>query len=52
MDFVGREVSSQASEALEWFCEQYADDAATACRDPFDILAEIEEELGHPLYCT
>lgn len=43
------EVSTDACASLARFTENYYDDAQTVCRDPFDIVAEMEEELGHPL---
>lgn len=48
LDHDSRELSWDASEALRYFVEQYSDDTML-CRDPFDILAELEEELGEPL---
>lgn len=43
------EVSSDSSLSLARFTENYYDSDQTACRDPFDIAAEKEEEIGHPL---
>ncbi len=48
LDHDSRELAWDASDALRYFVEQYADDSIL-CRDPFDILAELEEELGEPL---
>ena len=50
MDFVVRELSYDDSEAFRFHCEQFTDDSQTCCRDPFDIIAELEEELGYPIY--
>lgn len=44
-----REVSIEDSEAVALAYELYAGDDDTRSLDPFDIVAEIEEELGHPL---
>lgn len=33
-------------DALTFFVESVIDESA---RDPFDILAELEEHLGHPI---
>lgn len=50
MDFVVRELSYDDSEAFRFFCEQFTDDEQTCCRDPFDVVAELEAELGCPIY--
>lgn len=43
------EISYDGSESLLLVVLAYSDNDQTGCRDPFDILAEIEEELGYPL---
>lgn len=44
------EVSYDASERMRLLIELFSDDEQSGCRDPFDVIAEIEEALGQPLF--
>lgn len=44
------EVSYSDSERLQLLIEQFIDDEQSGCRDPFDVIAELEELLGHPIF--
>lgn len=48
--FIPHEVSAESSDSMRLAYEQYSDERDPRTRDPFDILAEIEEERGEPLY--
>lgn len=50
MDYVVRESSYDDTEAFRFYCEQFVDDEQDCCRDPFDILAELEIEINCPIY--
>jgi len=44
------ELSYSQNERLQMLIEQFIDDDASGCRDPFDVIAELEELLGYPIY--
>lgn len=44
-----REVSIEDSDAIALAYEHYVGEDDARCLDPFDIVAALEEELGHPL---
>jgi hypothetical protein len=43
------ELSFDANERLAWIAEQYIDESRAECMDPFDIVAQLEEEQGYPI---
>lgn len=49
MDTSIHEVSIDACASLAHYTENYFDESQHGCRDPFDILAELEEEQGYPI---
>lgn len=50
IEAVLHEVSYSDSERLQLLIEQFIDDEQSGCRDPFDVIAELEELLGQPIY--
>lgn len=44
------EVSYSGSESLRLLIEQFIDEECSSCRDPFDVIAELEELLGQPIF--
>lgn len=49
MELTSYYLSPEDSEAIYLAYENYVDDECTQCMDPFDIIAQLEEELGYPL---
>lgn len=48
-DAAVNELSYDSSESLLLYVLMFHDGDQTGCKDPFDILAEIEEEQGFPI---